>query len=199
MWITKSNQTNTVYQIAGCVSTFTLSHDFTDGGKDGIHHVVSRSAVRFERFGKQIQQQFRIGIRVDMSLLADHVVVQLIGVGEVAVVRNADAVRVVGVQGLGLGAGAGARRGVSHVADAHVPAQLEHVVLLEDVPHQAVVLSEMQPEALCRDHAGSILAPVLQDREAVEQQLVDVGLLVGEEQTQNSAHLGCRRRLSAVF
>jgi hypothetical protein len=45
---------------------------------------------------------------------------QLLDVGEVSVVGGADAVRVVGEEGLGFGAGGGAGGGVADVADAEV-------------------------------------------------------------------------------
>mmetsp|Transcript_16724 Transcript_16724/g.33302 ORF Transcript_16724/g.33302 Transcript_16724/m.33302 type:complete len:271 (+) Transcript_16724:987-1799(+) len=161
----------------------------------GFHAPAVRQTVR-----EDVEQQLRVGIGVGVPPeVHDALLVELLRVGEVAVVRDTDAVGVVRVQRLGLGARRGAGRRVADVADADVAAELEHVVLLEDILHEAVLLAQVEPAAappgtatvlLARHHARRVLSAVLEDGQAVEQHLIHVRIIVGENDPEGSAH-GC--------
>ena len=107
------------------------------------------------------------------ALFADQHVGEFGRVGEVAVVAEADAVGRVDVEGLRLGDAVVAGRGIAHMADTDVATQFEHVLLAEDIAHQARALAH-GGEPLARGHdAGGILAAVLQHRQRVIETLVD--------------------------
>ena len=58
------------------------------------------------------------------------------------------------------------------MADAHLALETQHVALLEHVPHQAVVLAQVDAPAFAGEDAGGILAAVLQDQQTVIDGLV---------------------------
>jgi len=59
---------------------------------------------------------------------------------------------------------------------------------LEDVLDEAVTFAEVEAAVVGRDDAGGILAAMLQDREAVEDELVDVGLAVVQQEGDYATH-----------
>ena len=120
------------------------------------------------------------------AILADQNLGELGGVGEVAVVAEADAVRSVDVEGLRLRGAVAAGRRVTHVADADVTLELEHVVLLEDIAHESTALAHAQL-AFARGggDAGGILAAMLQHRERIVEALVDGA---GSDDADDAAH-----------
>ena len=147
----------------------------------------ARSADALQLGGEHVQQHFRIGGGVEMApVLADQDLGELGGVGEVAVVAEADAIRGVDVEGLRLGGAIAAGGGVTHVADADVALQLEHVVLLEDIAHESTALAHAQL-ALTRGggDAGGVLAAMLQHRERIVEALVDGA---GTDDAGDAAH-----------
>ena len=107
-------------------------------------------------------------------ILADQDLGELGGVGEVAVVAEADAVGRVDVERLRLGGAVAAGGRVAHVADADVALELEHVVLLEHIAHQSAALAHAQL-AVARGggDAGGVLAAMLQHRERIVEALID--------------------------
>ena len=107
------------------------------------------------------------------QILADEHLGQLGGVGEVAVVREADAVRRIDVERLRLGRAVAARRRIADVPDADVALELQHVPLLEHVADQAVVLAQEQLAVVRGHDARGILAAMLQHRQRIVELLVD--------------------------
>ena len=99
---------------------------------------------------------------------------------------EADAVRGVDVERLRLGGAVAAGRRIAHVADAGVALQLEHVVLLEYIAHQAAALAHAQL-AVTRGggDAGGVLTAVLQHGERVVQALIDGA---GTDDADDAAH-----------
>src|ERR1043165_9493217 len=94
-------------------------------------------------------------------------------IGEVAVVREADAVRRIHVEGLGFGGAVAAGGRIAHVAHADVALELEHVMRLEHVAHQAAPLAREQLAILDRRDARGVLPAVLEHREGVIDPLID--------------------------
>ena len=101
---------------------------------------------------------------------------QLLDVGQVAVVRQGDAIGRVDVERLRLGGAGAAGGGIAHVGDAHVADQVLHVPLLEDIADQAVVFAQEEFTVQAGDDTGGILTAMLKDGERVVQRLVDVRL-----------------------
>ena len=123
---------------------------------------------------EHVEQHFRIGAGVEMTeVFADQHFRELGGVRQVAVVPEADAVRRVDVERLRFGGGVAARGRIAHVADADVALQAQHVALLEDVAHQAVLLAHEQLAVVAGHDAGGVLAAVLQHRQRVIDLLID--------------------------
>ena len=100
--------------------------------------------------------------------------------------RQADAVGGVDVEGLRLGGAVAAGGRVAHVADADVALQLEHVVLLEDIAHQACALAHVELALAGGGDAGGILAAVLQHGERIVDALID---RAGADDSDDAAHV----------
>jgi hypothetical protein len=60
------------------------------------------------------------------------------------------------------------------MSDAHVASQFHHVMSLEDVLDETIVLAQVQTTALRRDNASSILPPMLQHGQSIKEQLVNL-------------------------
>lgn len=107
------------------------------------------------------------------AVFAHQHVRELPGVGEVAVVCEADAIRCIDVERLRLVGTVATRRRVAHVTDADVALQLQHVPLLEHVAHETHVLAQVQRAFVLGHDACRILSTMLQDGERVVDLLVD--------------------------
>ena len=80
---------------------------------------------------------------------------------------KADAVRRIDVERLGLGRVVATRGGIADVPDADVALEPQHVLLLEHVADQAIVLAQ-EDLALVRGHdARGILSAMLQYRQRI--------------------------------
>ncbi len=110
---------------------------------------------------------------------------ELLGVHEVAVVGEADAVRRVHVERLRLRDRRAARGRITDVAEPDVAAELEHVPLQEHVADEAVALAHAEPARVVGHDARGVLAAMLQHRERVVDRLIH-GLL--PDDADESAH-----------
>jgi hypothetical protein len=59
------------------------------------------------------------------------------------------------------------------MADTHVALEFNHMASAKHVPHQTVVLSQVDPIAIAGDDTGGILATVLYNGQAVVDRLID--------------------------
>ena len=122
------------------VTAAAASIDRVDGRED-VRRRDARRADALQLGGKHVEQHFGVGLGVQVAaILADQHLGELGGVGQVAVMRQADAVGRVDVERLRLGGGVAAGGRIADVADADIAAQLEHVLLLEHIAHQAGAL-----------------------------------------------------------
>ena len=139
---------------------------------------LQAGACELQFVREHVEQHFGVGIGVDVAAVdAEHLVFQLLPVGQVAVVREHDAERRVHVERLGLFfARRGTGRRIAHLADAGGAGQAAHVARAEHVAHHAVGLVHVEIAAVRRGNAGCILTAVLQQQQAVIEQLVDRGL-----------------------
>src|SRR3954469_23780558 len=110
---------------------------------------------------------------------------QLGCVCQVAVVCDANAVGGIDVERLSLGSGVAACGWITHVADAVVTLQLQHVLLLEDVAHEPAALAGVQLAIDGSCNARRVLAAMLQDRQRVINPVVD---RAGSDNTYDTAH-----------
>ena len=138
---------------------------------------------------QHVDQHLGIAAGVDMAAVhVEQLFFQCVGVGQVAVVHQHDAVRRVDVEGLGFFLVEGVAGGrVAHLAQAHIAGQRTHVAGAEHILHHAAGLVHEALRALHGDDAGSVLAAVLQQQQRVIDQLVDGRF---GDQTNDAAHGG---------
>jgi hypothetical protein len=113
--------------------------------------------------GEDIQHQLAVAVGIKMAVGFEvQVALELYGVDQVAVMGEADAVRAIDIERLGLGHRARSGRGVTYMADAHAPWNpFKYGSVTEDLSNHAVLLVHMQPTSRRGgDNAGSILATV---------------------------------------
>ena len=136
-----------------------------------------------------------LGVEVPAVFAFDHFA-ELASVGEIAVVREADAVRRVHIERLRFGGAVAPGGRIAHVADADVALELEHVVLAgtRRAPGHCPCARTARPPD--RGDAGGVLAAMLQHGQRVIDPLVDSA---GSDDSGDAAHsvqaLRLRRRL----
>ncbi|MNZ96823.1 hypothetical protein D3C78_1160340 [compost metagenome] len=124
------------------ITTYTAVVHVSDRSEHVFFGRLQLAAHR-QLVGEDVEQDFRVGTGVDVAQvgLVD-LLGQLFNVGQVAVVRQGDAVWRVDVERLSLGRGRAARSRVTHMADPHVSDQALHMALLEHITDQTVVLAQ---------------------------------------------------------
>ncbi len=173
MRIAERYQTETDDQSHRSISALHPSMHCGDRGEN-ILGVNRQSATLLQFVGKDIEQDFRVGIGVDMAQVgAKQLVLQLHRVGQVAVVGQGDAKGRVDVERLGLGGIRTASGRVTHMADANIALQIAHVTSAHHVADQTVVLAQKQAAFMAGYDPGGILSPVLQHGQAIEQTLIN--------------------------
>ena len=158
---------------------------------DGVEDLLRLEPVArvlAELVREHVEQHFGVGIRVEVAviLLLDEAF-ELVGVDEVAVVRETDAVRRVHVERLRLGNRRAAGRRITDVPEADVTAELEHVPLLEHVADEAVALADAQASRVVRHDARGVLASVLQHRERIVDRLIHGLMTDDSDESTHSA------------
>ncbi len=157
----------------GRVASSAAPVDTRDGAED-ILLVDAQLALGLQLVRQDVEQDLRVRLGIDMAqVLGVKVSLELLGVGQVAVVGEHNAVGRVDVEGLGLCGVGGARGGVAHMPEPHVAPQLNHVTGAEYVPRQTVVLAQVKLLTLAGDDASGILAAVLKHQQRIVQGLVD--------------------------
>ena len=151
----------------------------------GIELVVGDAFLQLVR--EHVQQNFRIGVRVDVTqILPEKIVLQLLGIREISVVPEHDAERRIHVKRLRLrGRPRRARRRVTRVRNAGVTGERAHIARAENVAHHAAAFVHVKGRAVGRHDAGRVLAAMLQHQEPVVQHLVH---RAASHYTQYSAH-----------
>ena len=148
---------------------------------ENIRRRGARLAGMRQLAGQHIQQHFgiRTGVQVP-AIFANQHFGQFGGVGQIAVVAEADAVGRVDEKRLRFGGGVAAGGGIADMADADVALQRQHVAMLEHIPHQAGLLAQEQLAFVEGHDAGGILAAMLQHRQRV------IDLLIGRRVADDS-------------
>ena len=102
-----------------------------------------------------------------------HALVQLVGIGQIAVVRQHDAERRTDIKRLRLSRAARiTRRRIADMADADRTGQIAHITGAEHFAHHALSFVHMESGTFQRGNTGRILSPVLQHLQTIIQQLV---------------------------
>jgi hypothetical protein len=117
--------------------------------------------------------------------MGDDEFLEVLGVDQIAVVREAYSVGRVHVKRLCVRQTSAPGCRVANMSYADVAPQFQHVAALKNVSHQPVVLADMKTPVLFRDDPGRILAAMLEDRECVIERQIN-GLLTYD--TDDSAH-----------
>jgi hypothetical protein len=160
----------------GRVAAATTTMHALNGAEDVVL-VDPQAVLRLQLMREHIEQDFRIGLGIDVAQILDEdVLLQLLGVGEVAVVRQHDAVGGVDIERLRLGGTRQTGGRVADMADPHIAAQVHHMLVAEDVSRQARLLAHEQTVAVAGDDTCGVLPAMLQDQQGVVERLVD-GLL----------------------
>ncbi len=158
----------------------------------GREHRLRRQvvvALALQFVGEHVEQDLGIGARVQVPpILANQQVFQLFRIRQVAVVREADAVRRVDVERLRLGNTRRARRRIAHVTDAGAARQRQHVTRAEDVADQPRGLARAQHATVVDRDSRGVLATVLQHGERVIDRLIDRRVT---HDSNDSAHRNC--------
>ncbi len=123
------------------------------------------------------------------QIRGEQLLFELLGVGQVAVVCQRQAVRGVHVERLRLGLAGRTGGGIAHVADAQVALQARHVACVEDVTYQTVALAQQETALVPGHHARRVLTPVLQHRQGVVDCLVNRLLGHQADDTAHSTYL----------
>jgi len=163
--------------------------DVGDRGEDGarLEPELVRRLLQLVR--QHVDQHLGVGPCVDVPQVgAEHLLLQLIGVGQVAVVAEDDAERRVDVERLRLG-GLERRAGgrIAAMGNAEVAGEVAHVARAEHVAHHAAALVHVQGGLLAGDDARRVLAAVLQEQQPVIEELVDGR---ASDDSEDPAHLG---------
>lgn len=149
--------------------------DFDDGIEDGVFAQFAAVNLLLQLVREHVEQHFTVRVGVDVAqVLPEHCLFQLGGIGQVAVVRQHDAVGRVDVERLRFGQVAGRAGGrITHMPDPGVAHQGAHVAGAEHVTHHAAAFVHVKAVAVAGHDAGCILPAVLKDLQPVIQELID--------------------------
>ena len=140
---------------------------------------TQRQAARgfFQLVRQHIEQHFGVAVGVDVAVIGmKQLGLQLGRIRQVAVVRQHQAERRVDIKRLRLVFAEGiACRRVAHLTQTHIARQRPHVASTKHVAHHALGLVHEKLAPLLRDDARRILAAMLQQQQAVIDQLIDRG------------------------
>ncbi len=158
-------------------------------GAHGCEDIRRRHARRTDALqlgGEHVQQHFGIRLGIEVApILANQNLGQFLRIGQIAVVGQADAIRCVDIERLRFGGTVAAGGWITHVADTDVAGELEHVLLLEHIAHQACALARAEPTLESGHDAGGVLTTVLQHRQRIIQTLID---RAGADHPDDTAH-----------
>ena len=123
---------------------------------------------------QHIEQHFRIGIGVDVAqIFHEQLLLQFFGIGQVAVMAEHNSEWRIHIEWLRLVVihrRTGSR--ITHMRNPRVSGKRTHVAGAEHVAHQTVALVQMKGAPVQRRDTGGILTAMLQDLQAVIQQLI---------------------------
>ena len=162
--------------------------------EDILRRQIQSLLAQFVR--EHVEQHLGVRAGIDMAQIGgEQLLLELIGVGQVAVVGQGDAVGRIDIERLGFGLARRTGGRVADMTDAHIALQPLHVTRMEHVPYQPVVLAQQKATFIPGHHAGGILSAVLQDRQRVIDQLID--RFIGHE-AYDTAHADLPRLVAPI-
>ena len=163
-------------------------------GKDGLGVELLALCGELQFVREHVEQHFRVGVGIDVAqILTEHLLLQYLGIGQVAVVAEDDPERGVDIERLCLpGVERRPRGGITAVSDAGAARERAHVPGAKHVAHHPGPLVHVERLVFRRDDPGCVLAAVLQQQQPVVQQLIDRRL---RHHSENAAHLRYSSRL----
>ena len=155
------------------------------GTQNGVgRQLVQAQSTQF--MGEYVQQDFGIRVCIQMSaVMGDDQPCQLVGVDQIAVVSQGNSVGRIDIERLRLCHARRTRGWISNMPEPDLAPQTHHVVLLENIADQTVVLAQMQLTVRLGHDARGVLSPMLQVGQGVVDRLVDRTLA---DDSYNSAH-----------
>jgi len=155
------------------VAAARLGMDRGDGVEDLFRVQMRARYALLELVREDVEQDFRIrrGIEVAQVRL-EQLVLEFLGVGEIAVVGHGNPVGRVHVERLRLGGGLGPRRGIATMPDAHVALQAHHVTGVEHIPNETHRLAHVELAGLARHDPRGILTAMLQHGQPIIEGLI---------------------------
>ncbi|MNI55712.1 hypothetical protein D3C73_1106780 [compost metagenome] len=175
------------HRIAALAATVHAGHR-ADGG------FRAELALLFQFISEHVQQHFAVRIGIDVAaVLLEHLLAQVLGVDQVAVVGQRDAVRRIDVERLCLVHAFRASGRVAHMGDTDTAFQGGHGACIEDIADQASSLLHPQAAAVDGGDARRVLAAMLEDGQAVIQLPGDVLVADDSDDATHDARspLGC--------
>ena len=135
---------------------------------------------------KDIQQNLRIRAGIDVPQIGvEQLLFQFRGVGQIAVMRQRNAIRRVHIHGLRFCGTGRPRSRIAHVADAYGALQTLHVIHLECITYQTIGLAQKQPASVRGCNACRVLSAVLKHGQGVidaqEGVSLELDIIVGHE------------------
>ncbi len=122
---------------------------------------------------------------------AEKVAGNLVGIGEIAVMGERDAVGGVHIKRLCFSRTGRAGGRVAHMTDAVITDQPHHVARMKHIAHHAILLAEIKPAVMGCHNAGGILTAMLQYRQCVIEVLVNRALACNTHNTAHNSPQGC--------
>ena len=140
--IAEGEETTTHNKQYYCVGTPAPLMHRANGLEDVPGPLRRTTGASRELMGKDVKKNFRVRFRINVPKVgAEHRLLQRLGVGEIAVMGQGNAIGRVHVHRLGFGHARRAGGGIAYVANAMMPLQALHVLLLEYVPHKTIGLA----------------------------------------------------------
>jgi hypothetical protein len=122
---------------------------------------------------EDVEQDLRIRGGVDMAqILPIEILLQLLGIGQVSVMSQGDSIGGVDVERLRLRRRGATSGRVTHMTDAAVTPQIDHVPGTEHILHQTIALAQMEALSVLGNDARRILPAMLKYQQRVVYGLI---------------------------
>ena len=173
------------------IGTLAARMNTRDGAENRIQTEFPPGSAHLQFMRQHVQQHLGIRIGVDVAQVsAEQRFLQFMGIGEVAVVPEDDAIRRVHIERLRFGRRRrAARGGIAHMGHPHVAQQTAHVAGAEHVARQPRPLVQVKAAFLRGHDPGCILPAVLQHHQAVVQELIGCRIGNDSDYPAHAAHL----------
>ena len=138
----------------------------------GVKRKTRYSPLQF--VGKHIEQDFRVGLGINMSSVTTvHIVLQFGRIGKISVVTKNNAKGGIDIKRLGFfGAHSASGCRVANMPNAHLAKKVTHVAGSKDIAHKSRSPRHKNAFSLGRCNARCILTPMLKQKQGVVEHLI---------------------------